>query len=921
MSWLKQLFGRRRTYGDLSEEIRQHLEEKIEELVAGGMSRKDAAAAARREFGNVTLLEERGREVWQWPRLESFLADIHFGFRMLRKSPGFTTVAILTLALGIGANTAIFSAVNGILLQPLPYADSSRLVIVKRDQIAYYITFAQLHEIQQQCTAIERMARFGYGSSLLTGGPVPEQISPFVVSSDFFPMLGVKPLLGRTILPEDTQPGHDHVALLSFPLWMDRFGGDAQIVGRGISLDHQTYTVIGVMPKEFGLGVDWSYSDLVGGNYDGMWVPQVVSPQGMQSQIPAFILARLKDGATLAEANAQLRVLSARFAATYPARTEGLELRAQSLGLGIDERVRTGLLILLGAVGFVLLMACVNVTSLLVACSWTRQQELAVRRALGASRLRLVRQLLSESLLMAIAGGTLGGLFSLWGINLIRSIAPSNTPRIDYIQLNGNVLWFTMGISLIAAVMLGLVPALHATSRRVGDTLKGGLSGSFVGAAMRQSHGFRSALVVLEVAMAVIVVAGGALMAHSFYKLMHVDTGVRADHVITMSVQLSDSVCKGKGGDDTKKLGHKQPNQQKKSERSDFNPEQIAATACVELATENVLDGVRSLAGVQQAALSGGGAFQGGFETPGYSYPGGPRDLGVYVEGYGRRQLAWAGVAGRPVTPGYFDTVGICILKGRDFGPGDLGNSRPVALVSQSFADKYIPGDPLGKSFSVSEDEGGHRVWVEILGVVNDVRDRAVKDDSGLVYYVPSLPGDNGWEIIARTSANPMAMVPAIERVVRSVDGDAPITNIETVDQIIANSAAEPRFQTALLGSFGVLGLLLAMIGIYGVISYSVVQRTHEIGVRMALGAGRDDVMRMILGEGMFLAFVGIVIGVGGALALTRFLRSLLFEIKPNDPATFVGVAILLMLVALAACYIPARRAMRVDPMVALRYE
>jgi len=579
--------------------------------------------------------------------------------------------------------------------------------------------------------------------------------------------------------------------------------------------------------------------------------------------------------------------------------------------------VRLALLILLGAVGFVLLMACVNVASLLVARSWTRQRELAIRRGLGASRLRIVRQLLSEGLLLAVAGGTLGLFLSIWGIRFLKVIAPPYTPRVDHIRLDGNVLWFTMGISLLAAVLVGLAPALHASSRCVGGTLKGGLVGSFAGAEMKPSHRFRSALVILEMALAVIVVTGGALMARSFYKLTSVNTGVRADHVLTMHVQLSDLACANLALP-TKNL--KQTAVRPKT-TAQANERQMPTTppAGCALASENILDGIRSLAGVQRVALAGTGPLQGGMVTTSVHYPGAPPGMGLYVEGQQGNQLTSGDIEGRTVTPGFFAALGVRLLKGRDFDPADL-NRSDVAIVSEGFARKYIPGIPLRKRFSIAEDEKGHPQWMEIVGVVDDVRDRAVQD-SGPVYYTPFSFGSNWGEIIARTSADPMVMVPAIERVVRFVDAEAAITHIETVDQIIADSVAEPKFQTVLLVSFGALGLLLGVIGVYGVVSYSAVQRTHEIGVRMALGAQGADILRMVLGEGMLLVGIGITAGIGGALALTRFLRNLLYGITPTDSLTFIGVSLILTAVALLACCIPARRATKVDPMVALRYE
>ncbi len=814
--------------------------------------------------------------------------DLRFGVRLLRRNPGFTAVAVITLALGIGANTAIFSAVNGILLQPLPYADPAQLVRIQREQIAYHVTTAQWREIQEQCTALERIAAYSYRELLIIGGKVPTRVSAGYVSGDFFPMLGVKPLLGRFILPEDTQPGNDRVAVLNHGFWMNEFGGDVGIVGHSISVNHNPYTVIGVMPREFGVGIHWSY--LIGSDAasrDGMWVPWIQSPSvALNREASPIIIARLKKHATPTQADAQLQPLSARFAAAYPAGTQGLHLHARSLDPGIDPRVRTGLLILLGAVGFVLLMACVNVTSLLVARSWTRQRELAIRKALGATRPRVLRQFLSESLLLAMAGGAMGLFFSLWGIRLLRVLAPPYTPRADRILLDANVLWFTAGISLLVAVLVGFAPAVQASSRRIGDVLKAGLGGSFAGVAVRQPQRLRSALVVVEVLLAVIVVVGATLMCRSFYKLMRVNTGLSASRVLTVQVHFSDSVCNVRG----------------------------SATTC-STATAEVLDGLRSLPGVRRVCL--GSPFNGGGIG---HYPGSGRS-GLYIEGQQGDQLPgdqW--IFDRFVTPGFFAALGIRILKGRDFEPADRASS--VAIVSEGFARKYIPGDPLGRRFSINEDEGGHHSWMEIIGVVNDVRDHAVKGPPGPVFYMPfAFVQNSEIEIVAQTAADPMPLVPEIVRVIRSVDKDAPITHIQTVDQIIANSAAEPRFQTAVITSFGALGLLLAVIGIYGVISYSVVERTHEIGVRMALGAQRKDVLRMILKEGLLLAVIGIFIGIGGAWGLTRVLRNILFEIEPTDPLTFIGVSIFLTVAALAACCIPARRAMKVDPLAALRHE
>jgi putative ABC transport system permease protein len=940
---------------EIVEDLAGQLDQAYCEALECGLTQGQAEAAAMRHVADWASLanelahSQRGKESamailqhraedrdaatrGRFSLLTDLRQDVRFALRMLRKSPGFTAVAVLTLALGIGANTAIFSAVNGIWLEPRLKAHFSRMVTVD------LLSISEIHAIQKQSTAFKRTAIYQGYSCLVLGGGVPVQAMNGYVSDDFFPMLGVKPLLGRYILPADTE-GNDRVAVLSYGLWMDDFGGDRQIIGRRISVDGKPYTVIGVMPKGFVLGVTW------GGSSPGLWMPSAfpLSDPTSHGRFSSFV-ARLKSGVTVGQVRAQLNAVYARLEAEYPRQYPSAAERYGRYGWivtpGIQGRpspvITFALFILLGAVGFVLLMACVNVASLLVARSWTRQREMAIRIALGATRRRIAQQLLSESLVLALAGGMLGALLSVWGVRVLRIIAPPGTPRAEYIRVDSNVLWFTLGISLLAAVLVGLAPALQAASRRAGSTLKGGLAGSFAEVSLGRSHRIRSALVVLEVTLALIVVTGGALMMRSFYELMHVNTGVRADHVITMSVQLSDQVCNNNASDSTalkrldlgklvklaKKLHVSGLAGMSKQELMLQISRYESATKCA-LANINLLNGVRLLPGVERAALADSGPFQGGSLTTSSLYPGEPSWDGLYIEGRTGNQLESGDIEGRSVTPGFFAAMGIHLLKGRDFRPTDA-NRHDLAIVSQGFAQEYIPGDPLGKRFSVGEDANGHRQWVEIVGEVNDVRDRAVEElASGPVYYTPFyfLGSSLGEEIIVRASMDPVILVPAIERIIRSVDSNAPITHVETVDQIIAQSAAEPRFQTFLLSSFGALGLLLAVIGVYGVVSFSAVQRTQEIGVRMALGAQRGDVLRMMIREGMVLAGAGIAFGIGAALTLTRFLRSMLFEIKPTDPVTCVGVAVLLAIVALAACYIPARRAMRIDPMVALRYE
>ena len=639
------------------------------------------------------------------------------------------------------------------------------------------------------------------------------------------------------------------------------------------------------------------------------------------------MIARMKKGIGLEQVNLQLKTISARLAAARPswesatsAGLGGLEIDARTLQYRVSPGQTSELLVLFGAVGFVLLLACVNLSALLLTRGWMRQHEIAIRRTLGATRWRIGRQLFAESLLIATAGGAFGLLLSVWGIHVLVGIAPPHTPRLDRVALDGRVLAFTAGVSVFAAILFGLAPAVQAAARRTGNRLSGGLGASFAAPAARQRHSLRNALIVAEVALAVILVTGGALMGRTLYKLAHLDTGTHPEHVVTMSIQLRGMDCDGNG-----------------------------RTSC-DLADQNILDGIRALPGVEKSALSGASnPFSGGGDIPSVRYPGEPLGLGLYVEGKPGNQIASGGLEQRSIAPGFFDVLGIRLLRGRDFEPRDISanmaawawmdspegkkesaeaeknggcalDEDPVAIVSEGFARKYISGNPIGKHFRTCDSKDS-AAWTEIIGVVNDVRDHSLQTFAPtMAFYTPFAGADSG-VLVTRTSADPMAAVPAIERAVRSVNKGAAITQIATVDQVLAESDAEPRFEAMLFGSFGVLGLLLAMIGIYGVISYSVAQRTHEIGVRMALGARRGDVLRMMLGQGASLTIAGIAVGLAGAFGLTRFLRSRLFEVTPTDPATFAGVAILLLATAIAACWIPARRAMKVDPMVALRHE
>ncbi len=905
---------------DLDDEMRFHLEARADDLVRTGLSRPEALRRARLEFGFRESYKDRCRESRRVNWAEDLAQDVRFGLRTLRKSPGFTAIATLTLALGIGANTTIFSAADGIFLDPLPYADASHLVTIARGQVAWGLYPEEIEDLQKQCPAFDRVtvyaeSTFGYVHS---GDDVTPRKSTYV-PADFFFLLGVKPLLGRVIVPQDSQPGNEHVAVLSYLMWRDMFGGDDGIIGRKILIGNsdqsrnEYFTVIGVMPREFELGIDW-----LGEKTEGLWEPLVPAPMDRHGRVSETILARLKKGASIAEARAEVKTISARFAPLFPPGSEHIDLSMKNLqrySTSDIQDLRTAFLILLGAVGFVLLLACVNLSALLTARAWARQKEIAIRQTLGASHLRILRQLLAESLLLALAGGALGLLLSIWGIRVILAILPPGTPRLDRVVINARVLWFTLTISILAAILFGLAPALQRSARRFGRAFAGGLRGSFAGPVTRERRRLRSVLVIAEVALAVVLVTGGALMVRSFEKLIHQNMGFRTDHVLTMQVQLSQSNCgeavTPKKKDDSKDKSHSPGRKNNAAEgESQMSGDQKKAPAppkpCPTVA--EALTGLQSLKEIENA----------GFE----SYHEESDEL-IVEGGSGEPISNSVELDGGNVGPGYFSAMGIRLLRGRDFVADDARSDQKVAIVSEGFARRYFPGDPLGRRFRVKfEHYPPDGPWMQIIGVVNDVRLPALvssgyEPDS---YYMP-IPNGAGARLVVRTSIDPMPMATSVERVVHAVDSRAAITELKTMDQVVTEAAAEPRFQTVLLGSFSALGLLLALIGIYGVISYDVVQRTHEIGVRMALGATPADALRLIIREGMALAVVGIAIGIAGALALTRFLTSFLFEIKPNDPATFGTVAAALALAALAASWIPARRAMRVDPMVALRHE
>ncbi len=875
---------------ELARELRDHLELEAEEQRDAGLTPQEAASAAHRALGNTLKIEEDVRAAWGLQWLETLTQDLRYALRMLRKSPGFTAVAILTLALGIGANTAIFSSAYSILLRPLSYRDSNRLVAVTvlppgAVSDGAELSLPAIDKIKSRTRVFDEVIAVDSQVYRLTGSGAPEMLGTGIVSGDYFQVLGVKPLRGRTILPSDAQPSSPHVAVLSYSFWQKHFRGDPAIVGKQIDLVDAygpsaapgPYTIIGISPVSFlSPGYGWDYD---------IWIPQ--KPQ--RDDYPTlgggiFAVGRLRPGVSVEEANHQLRALSSALAEQYRW-NKGWELHAQLLQEMIVHKSRLALLVLLGAVGFLLLIACVNVSNLCLTRAWGRLREIAVREALGATRLRVVRQLLTETLLLALLGCAFGLFLGYLGIDVLRADAPERTPRVNEIGLYAPVFWYALGVSVLAGLAFGLGPALQVSARNLLDVLKGCRTILPLANAKRRPARYANLLIVLEVALSVVLLVGSVLMIRSFDKLISVPLGFRTDHILSMSVLLDPSACKQQ-------------------------------TQC-DAVFDQMLVRVRALPGVQSAALGGYPPLEGGGTFTPVFFEGDP-PLAPGQVGPETKEIS--------VGPSYFSLLGIPMLQGRDFTLSDSQNAPPVAIVNQAFARKFLSGENAEKHFWLGGiDKKKHPVGLAVIGTVSDTRDNNPAQAATPEIYTPFAQKrdflSNSAYLLVRTAIDPDALAPVIRDRIWTVSKNAPIGDVQTMDQIAARAVAEPKFQTLLLASFAALGLLLAVVGIYGVISYSVSQRTHEIGVRLALGAERKHILQFVVGNAMLLTLAGIAIGVVSSFALTRFLRSLLFEVKPTDPLSFIGVTFLFSLVALAACYVPARRAMRVDPMVALRYE
>ncbi|MFP5264638.1 MAG: ABC transporter permease [Blastocatellia bacterium] len=800
--------------------------------------------------------------------METLIQDLRYAARMLAKKPAFTAIVVLALAIGIGANTAIFSVVNAILLRPLPYKNPGRIMMVwaedrdtgAKQESHSYLNFADYEEQNQ---TFEQMAAYQDRTFNITGAGEPERVAGAWSTAELFSVLGVEPEVGHVYANE-----YSRVALISHGLWLRRFGSDPNVIGQEITLNTVPRTIIGVMPA----GFNFPRKDA------DIWVPlEVYENQKKQRGNPWLnVIGRLKPGVTPEQAQAEMSAIAARLEQQYPDALSGYGVNVVPLHEQVTGSVRPALLVLLGAVAFVLLIACANAANLLLARAATREKEIAVRTALGASRARLVRQMLTESALLAFAGGAVGLLLAVWGLDILIALSPADIPRLNQVGIDGRVLAFTLGASLITGLIFGLAPALQASKPDLNETLKEGgraATGSNRGSRMR------GLLVIAEVALSLVLLIGAGLMIKSFVRLQQFNLGFNPRNLLTMRVGLPWP----KYGEVDKAAGF----------------------------YRRLLERVESLPGVQSAGVIND-IFLGKIpESEKFRVEGRPQSTpGDSVEASVDR-----------ISPAYFRTLGVPLLKGREFTAHDTREAPGVVIVNDSFARRYFPDeDALGKRLEY--DRGGDPLRVTIVGVVADSRRTGFDSDVRPEAYLPHTQSVATFmALVVRTDGDPLSLAAAVRSQVWAIDPDQSVYDIGTVEQLLAGMISERRFSLLLLGIFAGLALLLAAVGVYGVTSYSVSQRTHEIGVRMALGAGRVDVLKLVVGQGMALVLCGVAAGLVAAFMLTRLMSGLLYEVSATDPATFALIALVLTGVALGACFVPARRATRVDPMVALRYE
>lgn len=862
------LFGRRQWEADMAEEMRLHLEQRTEENIAAGMTADEARYAAQREFGGLEQIKELAREQHSFTWIAHFAQDLRFGFRLLRKQPGFTAVAVLTLALGIGATTAIFSVVDGVVLRPLSYPRPDELMVFgenspKVPQVAAspgaYLAW------RRQSADFTGLAAWTFGPYNLTGEGEPRRVFAQRITGDYFGTIGLTPELGRDFQPRDETPGHDNVVILTHALWRDQFGGRASAIGQTILMDERPFRIIGVMPDRF-----------LFDRHADVYTPLAFTARDEENfaERSLLVLGRRKPGVSFDQARAGLAAISSRLAQKSPTTNKGWGVFALPLHDATIGRVRGLLFLLLGAVGFLLLIACVNVANLLLSRASSRQREIAVRVALGAGRSRIVRQLLCESLLIAALGGALGAAVAYGGMHLLLAFAPDGLPRLGEISMNARLLAFTCALALGTGLGFGVAPALEATGVDAVETLKDGGHGV---TESRRRRRLRGLLVALEVALALILLTGAGLLARSFVRLQQVDPGFRTRDNYMSNIAL---------------IAQKYPTE---ASRAAFVDEAVARFAAI--------PGISGVA----------------FTNHTLPTMGMPRSF-FNLEGRALEPMQLPPAFYYAVTPGYFDVMGIPLVRGRGFTAQDGAGAPRVALINEEMVRLHFPDtDPVGQHLSVG---GGPDVWREIVGVVGDVLQGGAGQPKRAQIYEPfaQSPGAST-SFVIQSTLPPNELSYAVSKAVHAIDPDIPLTLVYPLTGASSTNLAAARFTLFLFSVFAVLALFLAAIGVYGVMTYAVSQRTGEIGIRMALGAQRRDVLRLILHQGARMVGAGLLAGLAGSLAITHLMEWMLFEVRPYDPLTLAAIMVLLSAVALLACWLPARRATKVDPLVALRCE
>jgi len=861
---LRALFHKTEMERELDDELRFHLEREIEQNLQRGLPPEEARYAAIRSFGGVERVKDESRDERGVRFLVELWQDLRYSARMLLKKPGFTAVATLTLALGIGASTAIFSIVDAVLLRPLPYPESEKLLSLKEvDAKGRRMTFAEPNflDVLARNHTLAAAAQYNMGLTTVLGGNEPVRTNVAYVSGEFFKTLGAQPVTGRGFLPEESRPGGNAVAVVSHGYWQRLLNGRNDLAVAPLRIDDTNYTVVGVMPRGFNFprGAE-------------IWAPiEIFRESGSRTAHGRRVIARLRDGVTLGQASADLSAVGKQLRQENGADIDLVDVAAQPLKEAMVGEVSQSLLVILAAVGFLLFVACANVANLLLAQATARRREFAVRAAMGATRGRLARQFIAENLLLASLSGGSGVLLSVWGVKALIGLNQGNLPRTDEISVDARALAFSFALSSLVAVALGLAPLLRLGKRDLQDGLKEAARGKSADAV---SHRLRATLVVTQVALTMALLAGAGLLIKSFIKVLEIDPGFRADSAVAMEISLGDV-----------------PPQR----RASFYQQAIERVAA--------LPGVTAVGGVNGLPMTDGGA-NGQFLI----------DNNPALKGYGEFRVA---------SPGYFNAMGMRLLRGRLFDQNDGPQTQQVALISESLARQYWPNEnPLDKGIQYGNMDGDMRL-LRVVGVVSDVREFGLEAKARPTVYVHYLqrPGQAwGFAIVARAQGDVKTLIPAMRSAAQSLNRDVP-TNFRTLGQIFSSSLDNRRFSLVIFGGFAGVALLLAALGVYGVTSYAVTQRTQEIGVRIALGARVVDVLRLVIGQWMKSVSLGVAIGLAGAFALTRLIAHLLFEVSATDPLTFLIVTALLMSVGLIACYLPARRATKVDPLIALRHE